>query len=367
MVTQTIYADASMVVIDIGGAAPATAEWLAETTYLIDASGHTTAMYAQTDEPTLGVQLQPVPYTPVEALVTAVLSSTLTLAKTPPSPAPSATRLANPTLSTAVSVSASGRGPKPFTIALAAVGVIIGVFLMAVIVHALHRRRNRSRSNTREDLAPFVEDTTTDSSSSQNSMEQHKNGPWPLRRMATWEDFLQEVEKEYERIDESEMTSEGSKTSMGGYHATTAELEERYNRLLSKSNRPPIRPVTKSSATTVASSAESSPLSMKQSSQTHGNHSEKNNLLVHAGQPLSILKRPARKRLAEAIQGMWGSSSTEGSYMGHGPSYAWKEARVIKKGVRFGSNEIRVFGATPLPSRANSISREGNFSREGDR
>lgn len=44
-----------MVVIDIGGAAAATAEWLEETTYLIDASGHTTAMYAQTDEPTLGV------------------------------------------------------------------------------------------------------------------------------------------------------------------------------------------------------------------------------------------------------------------------------------------------------------------------
>jgi hypothetical protein len=365
MVTKTIYADASMVVIDIGGAAPATAEWLAETTYLIDASGHTTAIYAQTDEPTLGVQLQPVPYTPVEALVTAVLSSTLTPATTPLSLAPSATRLANPTLSTAVSVSASGRGPRPLTIALAAVGAIIGVSLMATIVYAFHRRRNRRRSSTRDDLPTFVEDAASDSSSSKNSVAQVKNGPWSAQGVPTWEDFLKEVEREYERIDESEMTSEGPETSMGGYRATTAELEERYNRLLSRSKRSPIKAITKSSATTVASPAESSPLWMRQSSQTNGNHTEKNNLLVHAGQPVSILKRPARKRLAEAIQGMWGSSSTAESYMDHGPSSAWKEAHVIKKGVRFGSNEIREFGATP--SRANSISREGNFSREGDR
>ena len=70
MVTKTVYVDSTMVVIDIGGVAVATVEWLEETTYLIDASGHMTAMYAQTDESTLGVQLQPVLYTPVQAFVT---------------------------------------------------------------------------------------------------------------------------------------------------------------------------------------------------------------------------------------------------------------------------------------------------------
>ena len=50
-----------MVVVDIG-ATPLSAPWLAQTTYLIDQSGRTTAVLAQTDQPTAGVALSPVSY-----------------------------------------------------------------------------------------------------------------------------------------------------------------------------------------------------------------------------------------------------------------------------------------------------------------
>ena len=62
MVTSTIYSDSQLVVVDIGSV-PATRPWLQQTTYLIDQSGHTTAVLAQTDQPTGGVTLEPVPYT----------------------------------------------------------------------------------------------------------------------------------------------------------------------------------------------------------------------------------------------------------------------------------------------------------------
>lgn len=62
MVTKTIYSDSQIVVVDIGSV-PATASWLEQTTYLIDQSGYTTAVLAQTNQPTSGVTLAPVPYT----------------------------------------------------------------------------------------------------------------------------------------------------------------------------------------------------------------------------------------------------------------------------------------------------------------
>ena len=62
MVTSTIYTDSQLVIVDIGSV-PAAAPWLEQTTYLIDQSGHTTAILAQTDAPTSGVTLKPVPYT----------------------------------------------------------------------------------------------------------------------------------------------------------------------------------------------------------------------------------------------------------------------------------------------------------------
>ena len=164
-------------------------------------------------------------------------------------------------------------------------------------------------------------------------------------------------EREYERFDESGMSSEGSVFSMGGYRATTAELEKRYNRLWSNTNRSPIKAGSNSSVTIVASPAGSSPLPLRQA---NGTLPENNRVLAHAGQPVSILKRPAHRGLVEAVQSMLGNScnaESEASRADHGPASVKKEACAIKKGVRFGNNEIRKFGATP-PSRANSYSRK---------
>ena len=66
MSTDTIahptYSDSQMVVATLRSI-PNSAPWLGQTTYLVDQSGHTTAVLAQTDRPTVGVTLAPVPYT----------------------------------------------------------------------------------------------------------------------------------------------------------------------------------------------------------------------------------------------------------------------------------------------------------------
>ena len=49
------------------------------------------------------------------------------------------------------------------------------------------------------------------------------------------------------------------------------------------------------------------------------------------------------------------NAKSEASRADHGPISVKKEACVIKKGVGFRNNEIREFGATLLPSRANSM------------
>ena len=62
MAANIIYSDSQMVVVTIESI-PSSAPWLGQTTYLIDPMGHTTAVLAQTDQPTGGVSLVPVPYT----------------------------------------------------------------------------------------------------------------------------------------------------------------------------------------------------------------------------------------------------------------------------------------------------------------
>ena len=62
MLTSTIYSDSQLVVVDIGSV-PATRPLLQQTTNLIDQSEHTTAVLAQTDQPTGGSTIAPVPHT----------------------------------------------------------------------------------------------------------------------------------------------------------------------------------------------------------------------------------------------------------------------------------------------------------------
>ena len=62
MSANIIYSDSQMVVVTVESI-PNSAPWLGQTTYLIDQMGRTTAILAQTDQPTGGVTLAPVPYT----------------------------------------------------------------------------------------------------------------------------------------------------------------------------------------------------------------------------------------------------------------------------------------------------------------
>ena len=62
MSANVIYSDSQMVVVTVESI-PNSAPWLGQTTYLIDPMGRTTAILAQTDQPTGGVTLAPVPYT----------------------------------------------------------------------------------------------------------------------------------------------------------------------------------------------------------------------------------------------------------------------------------------------------------------
>ena len=334
MVTKTMYADKTQVIIDIGAAAPVTAEWLAETTYLLDAMGHTTAMYAQTDKPTYGVSLQPVPYTAIQAIVSNAASSLPT--RTPTS---SATGAATPTSSTTAST--PRRPPKTVTIALAAAGGIIGVILMAMTFYLFRRRRNTRRIYAKGNLLASAEDAAVDSSSL-DSIEKLKNGPGRSGAgTLSWEAFLKEVEKEY-----GMSFSDGSESSMNQLRKYAAELEERYNKLQQTKAIWPIKSGSRSSDTKTTSPAGESPPITRNSS------------LVHLKHTTSILKRPSRKGLVEAVQSMLGTSSsgeTEAAGATYRPNLIQKQEVGVKKGVRFGNNEIREFGATPAPSRTSSM------------
>lgn len=61
-VINMIYSDSQIVVVTIGSF-PNTAPWIGQTAFLVDSLGHTTAVLAQTNQPTSGVTLAPAPYT----------------------------------------------------------------------------------------------------------------------------------------------------------------------------------------------------------------------------------------------------------------------------------------------------------------
>jgi len=339
MVTKTIYTDQYQVVIDIG-AVPPTEEWLQETTYLIDNSGHTTAMIAQTDQPTNGVSLQPVPFTPANAQVSLVASPTRT-----PRLAPTASHVKS--------------GNSDTIIALAAVGVILGVVTLAATLYLLRRRALRQR--LRAQGGPlFSEDfATSGSSTSSNSIEKFFDKfktspgvktalPTEEEAMPSWEAFLEEVERKNGNFDRNKTSSSegiGSRINSTGRRENVAELKEIYKRLLDRHRG--IRANVGAGANTWgALPATKVPASTQR--ETEGKFGA-------VAQPISILKRPggsARKglRLMDAVQGMLGIEDGKEVKVGFDES----------KKVTFGKAEIREFGRTPLPSSAGSMLSRNN-------
>lgn len=353
-----------MVVIDIGAVAP-TAEWLEETTYLIDSAGHTTAMIAQTDQPTAGVTLDPVPYTPAQAL----LSNNVPSSTTPPAGATSST---SPTTSptavkpTATSTTSTHKRDSSMTYTLVGVGAILGVLIAALTVYLLRRRNKRKR------LSVFGQNIgSTESSSSLNSLEKIVEGTRRTQgvfsrgtnreEMPSWEDFLKEVEDIYERFDNTTIlsSSKGSDSKSDGSRPTVSELQERYDELWRTKHSPPTKQESNSSNAIIGSPTSNLPPLPKQTLREKSELTERKTTPTQAVGPVSILRWPARKGFIGAAHSILSNTAADAEEVGEGPNPGQKQERKVKKGVRFGNNEIREFGATPLPSRTNSmISRE---------
>ena len=365
MVTQTIYTDAYMVVIDIG-AVPPTAEWLEETTYLIDSAGHTTAMIAQTDQPTDGVTLQPVPYKPAQALLTNNVPSVTTPPAGPASatsPTATSPTAINPTVT---STTSTHKRDSSMTYTLVGVGVMLGVLVAAVTVYLLRRRGKR------KSFGVFGQKFgSTDSSSSLNSLEKlvegrrMTQGGFPgesdREEMPSWEGFLKEVESIYERFDNTTIlsSSKGSESRSDGSRPTMSELQEKYNELWRNKHSPPMGQDSNSSNALVGSPTSNLPPLPKQTFREKSELTARKMTPPQTSGPVSILKWPARKGFIGAVHSILSHTNDDAAETDEGSYPGQKQGPKVKKGVRFGDNEVREFGATPVPSRTNSmISRE---------
>lgn len=133
MSTTTIYSDAYMIVVEHPRDIE-TAPWLDEVTYLIDANGQTTGLLEQTEKPTSGVSLEPVPFTPVQAAV--INSAAIT---SPPSAA---------STQTPDDVSSSPRSTSlstTVTTALAVLGTVLVLILVGVTWYLLRQRHKKAQ------------------------------------------------------------------------------------------------------------------------------------------------------------------------------------------------------------------------------
>ncbi|KAL9135598.1 MAG: hypothetical protein Q9175_003215 [Cornicularia normoerica] len=346
MGTSTIYSNSQLVVIDIGSVA-ATAPWLGQTTYLIDKSGHTTAVLAQTDQPTQGVTLKPVPYT--TQVQTALPSTTagdlpsgwtgnakevcgagnrqsVYSNATLTTIQPAAVRTSRPT-TTAPSIAqsptgATSRTPIAVTVAAAVIGVLAGIAIVVALVYYLRRRIRSTRPRTKSLL--------------QTSQDTAHSWP-PADQVPSWEVFVRATEEYYTRFGEcATHFSEGKGLGLGlGRNQAVSrpsipELREKYERLqLNTQGTAQAR--SKSSNTYARLPAGYSPPT-------------KAPVQAHLGQPTSILKRPAPTEIANMAHGMLETEDERGA---RGIS-ATRKLALAKKGVRFGVNQIREFGRSPF-------------------
>lgn len=297
-----------MVVIDIG-TPPATEPWLEETTYLIDSSGHTTAIVAQTDQPTAGVALQPIPFTPANRQALNNPSATRKSTELPTATtSPGITPAPNPT-ATSTSATPTLRNSPPITIvAGAAVGAALVLIITGAVVYLLQRRskRNRRRIDDRFEMDNSWDDEKTGSPDSFDSWD--TLGVAQSARAAEREErhthglkSLQEMEKDYKIF--NSMTDRDR-------HALL-EYEARNNRILRKDQ------AESGSLSTIAALPQSG--LQQQTSREARDHTDRGTAHERAGpaaqpaqpaQPASILKRPAHEGTQDAVRGEFDSEHT---------------------------------------------------------
>ena len=337
MSTSTIYSDAQYVIVDIGSA-PATAPWLKQTTYLIDSSGHTTAVLARTgpatpgatitavpytsSQPTQGVTITPVPYTssqPTQGVtVTTVPDTSSAQVPTSSSAVPfglpqGPTTTAPP--SAQHPTSASPQTPRNVIVPAAVIGVLAGIAIVVALVFYTRRRIRLERLKTKRLLQ-----------TSQDTAEE-----WtPVCELPTWDMFVKGTQEYHMRSEESAMDfREGNGFGLGIERnqvvswPSMPEGREKYEQLSR---------VRSSSSNTYDQWPSGYPIPAKSPAQ------------ANVGQPTSILKRPAPNGIANSAQGMVGNEDERGP---RGIS-ATRNIALAKKGVRFGVNQIREFSRSPF-------------------
>ena len=337
MGTTTIYSDAQYVIVDIGSA-PATAPWLKQTTYLIDSSGHTTAFLAQTgpakpgvtltavpytdSQTTQGVTITPVPYKSSQSTqgVTATtvpdtssaqvftLSSAVPfgLSQGPTTTAPPSAQHPN---------KASPHTPRNVVVDAAVIGVLAGIAIVVALVYYIRRRIRMRRLETKR-LLQTSQDTPDE---------------WTrVHELPHWDMFVKETQQYHKRSKESAMDlHEGNGVGLGiernqvVFWPSIPELREE--------NEPLARGRSGSSNT-----YDHGPAGYPQPAKPPAQ--------ANIGQPTSILKRPAPNGIPSVAKAMVGNEDERGPRR----ISASRNIARAKKGVRFGVDQIREFGRSPL-------------------
>ena len=416
-VVSTIYSGSRTVVVDTGST-PISAPWLARTTYFLNRWGRTTAVLAQTDQPTASVTLNPVPYTththtPLPSPIASVLPSgwmyqgcyddaspvwrvlglkqpddpSLTVQScvwschqlgysisglefrnqcycsnalyygsalsqsdfdcnmtcngnvteicgginrlsvysngtlTTYSPAPTS----KPTMAAPTTASSSTtptlRHQVPAA-TIAAIGAVTGLSILIALICYLRWRIKRDR------LRP------------KNQLQSSRITPqmWPSSYgVPFWENIAKETEKYNAGFRKSTMTPvEGNGSGLGlqimqiGDRRSIAELRERYERLLER-NQQSSDTGWGSSDTYTASSARHIPPRIATAR-------------APPELPTSILKRPLPTVTTATSKSKTENEDEQGSRAVPAPGFP----ALVKKGVRFGVNQIREFGMSPL-------------------
>ncbi|MCJ1480410.1 Mucin-5B [Schaereria dolodes] len=395
--TSTVYSDAYMVVVNVGSA-PELSPWLSETTFLINSLGATTAMIAQTLPLEGGTTaVLPIPFTPKNAAVVPTTSVTTATSTSPTASTTTIVSSASRPISTIVSplptsslpvlsspaASSTATGTPTTRIAGIVAGMTIGVISVAAAYFFYRRaskKRHRSEKSSVLDPSNAWSSTsipTAIGTESESTPTIGAQKAWVNRGGSTnvgekkWDNLMIEVSSEYNHFedggasatDDYESRVGEGKSNAGGYHETPEERQERLWRLRNRTHSPlpPGGGILSSPRTKFANGSPTYTPKMA---------------------PLSILKRPPTPTSSLAALAFVNSTPTTGSSPPpyrftstvknllkpetnkepsvYKPTFAERKQADIegtkrKKGVRFGGEQIREFGRTPVGSRAASL------------
>ncbi|KAL9118303.1 MAG: hypothetical protein Q9187_005153 [Circinaria calcarea] len=330
--------------------------WNAWTTFLLDSAGQTTAIRARTGEEGDFQR----PFTPVNAAV-----ASTTAPPSPSQPRVSTTTSTSPSLPTN---SPPPKGPSAIMMSMISVGVVF-VLVLVVAGFFLWRRAARKRELSSQGSS-YDSSLSSDEKPSSTSIK-----AWKLRPpgKTTWDNFMGEIDGEYARFDESKISSNGDypsrigegTSSQGGYRETAEEKQERLWRLTNRGHSPP-----PSSLDALGGEKDGQSVDFGHGYDTIGSRPWRSKAALRF--PLSsILKRPPTP--TPSMAGIPGADLSQSSFVGVGnlpdskaghtykPSFIKRDSapevkRTKKiKGVRFGEDQVREFGRTPMGSRATSV------------